>query len=421
MYLKYKKQNKTKTWLRYVFFVAAIAGWVLSYNYVAPPTKVDAFLKSGCYTAYQGSDGSTIYTASTCPNKAPTNGNIAGKCFVAFAASSQGVTEYAEKNCLAIGPAPTTEADCVTAGGVWRAGSGGGTGDPISSSRCDVSGPPSNALACEAIGGVWSLRSGGGGTGDPSVPAKCDISLIDECRAKEGAWIPDSKTCNLNSAPTTQSGCENRGGAWQLAVNNGSQGIPAGCSMTAVPTSEVACKVRKGNWSGSACALATAPTNTIKDPNSQNPDCPATPTGSSQDSGCVFIKKIYTGDENKGNDASNAGDRDAASNEGRLCGRGEKAVITAIPLGCRGNLNPNDPFNPIYDMLFAFVRLLSAGVGIALVIGMVIAGLMYTTSRGDPQATAKAIERIRAVITALLVYIFAYALLNYLVPGGLLV
>lgn len=97
-----------------------------------------------------------------------------------------------------------------------------------------------------------------------------------------------------------------------------------------------------------------------------------------------------------------------------VCGSGDAKVKTSINIGCQGK------GNPILDMLFAFIRFLSAGVGLVIVGSMVFAGVQYTTSRGDPQATAQAVNRIQSSFLALLLFIFTYAILNYLVPAGLL-
>lgn len=96
------------------------------------------------------------------------------------------------------------------------------------------------------------------------------------------------------------------------------------------------------------------------------------------------------------------------------CGGGADAVKTMINIGCRGQ------GNPILDMTFAIIRVLSVGVGIVVIGSFIVAGIQYITSAGEPAATAKAIERIRNTFFALLLYIFAYAILNWLVPAGLL-
>ncbi len=65
------------------------------------------------------------------------------------------------------------------------------------------------------------------------------------------------------------------------------------------------------------------------------------------------------------------------------------------------------------------IQLVSAMVGIAITISIVIGGIQYGSSAGDPQAVAAAKARIRNAIIALLSFLFLYALLNFLIPGGL--
>lgn len=90
------------------------------------------------------------------------------------------------------------------------------------------------------------------------------------------------------------------------------------------------------------------------------------------------------------------------------------AVGISIKIGCRGK------GNPVADMAFAVIRVLSAGVGLVVVGSIVVGGIQYSASRGDPQATAMAINRIRSSVFALLIYIFGFALLNYVIPGAIL-
>lgn len=99
-------------------------------------------------------------------------------------------------------------------------------------------------------------------------------------------------------------------------------------------------------------------------------------------------------------------------NGGSHCGSGDNAVKTSINIGCKGQ------GNPITDMIFAFIRLLSDGVGLVVVASIIIAGIQYTTSAGDPQASAAATKRIQSTVVALIIYIFAYAILNYVIPAG---
>jgi hypothetical protein len=89
-------------------------------------------------------------------------------------------------------------------------------------------------------------------------------------------------------------------------------------------------------------------------------------------------------------------------------------VKLSINIGCKGK------GNPIADMAFAIIRILSDGVGLIVIGSIVVAGIQYSASQGDPQATAQAVKRIRSSFTALLIFIFGYAILNYLIPGAFL-
>jgi hypothetical protein len=92
----------------------------------------------------------------------------------------------------------------------------------------------------------------------------------------------------------------------------------------------------------------------------------------------------------------------------------DEAVGIAIKIGCKGK------GNPIADAAFAIIRILSDGVGLVIIGSIVYGGIQYTGSRGDPQSTAMAVNRIRSSLFALLLYIFGYAILNYLIPAGFL-
>jgi hypothetical protein len=72
----------------------------------------------------------------------------------------------------------------------------------------------------------------------------------------------------------------------------------------------------------------------------------------------------------------------------------------------------------IYFWLARFVRALSALAGIAVVIMVVVGGIEYAASKDNPQATAAAKNRIKNAILALVMYIFAFAFLQWIVPGG---
>jgi hypothetical protein len=110
-----------------------------------------------------------------------------------------------------------------------------------------------------------------------------------------------------------------------------------------------------------------------------------------------------------------------------VCGVGKTTVPTSIDFGCKGTScqgkagSKNCPsISPITDILFAIIRFLSVGVGLIVVASFVYAGIQYVGSRGEPQATEHAVTRIRSNVIAVIVYIFAYAILNYIIPPGYL-
>jgi len=69
--------------------------------------------------------------------------------------------------------------------------------------------------------------------------------------------------------------------------------------------------------------------------------------------------------------------------------------------------------NPIINVLSSIIVLVA-------IISIILAGIMYSSSGGDPQKTAKAKSRIINTLIALLAYIFLYSFLQFLIPGGLL-
>ncbi len=73
----------------------------------------------------------------------------------------------------------------------------------------------------------------------------------------------------------------------------------------------------------------------------------------------------------------------------------------------------------IVGYIVTFTRVLSALVGIVVVIMIAVGGLQFTMARDDPQAVAAAKGRIKNAVFALVCYLFGFALLQWLVPGGI--
>ena len=59
-------------------------------------------------------------------------------------------------------------------------------------------------------------------------------------------------------------------------------------------------------------------------------------------------------------------------------------------------------------------------VGIAAVASLIYAGIQYSTSSGDPQKVAEAKDRITKTLMAFVMYLFFFAFLQFLIPGGII-
>lgn len=75
--------------------------------------------------------------------------------------------------------------------------------------------------------------------------------------------------------------------------------------------------------------------------------------------------------------------------------------------------------NPVVNMLLQIINFLAVGVGIAVVGGIIWGGLTYASSNGDSNKVQQAKMIIVNAVIGLLLFFFMYALINYLVPGGL--
>ena len=74
---------------------------------------------------------------------------------------------------------------------------------------------------------------------------------------------------------------------------------------------------------------------------------------------------------------------------------------------------------PIVNLLLQLINFLAVGVGIAVVGGITWGGMLYASSNGDSTKAKQGITTIVNAVIGLLVFMFLYALINFLVPGGL--
>lgn len=65
------------------------------------------------------------------------------------------------------------------------------------------------------------------------------------------------------------------------------------------------------------------------------------------------------------------------------------------------------------------INLLAALVGIIVVISIIIGGIQYSSAGGNSAQVGAAKKRISMSILALILYLFAYTILQWLIPGGI--
>jgi hypothetical protein len=75
--------------------------------------------------------------------------------------------------------------------------------------------------------------------------------------------------------------------------------------------------------------------------------------------------------------------------------------------------------NGVWSLLLTGINILTAGVGIAAIGGIVYGSILYTSAGGNAEQTKKAIEFIRNVIIGVVAYAIMFSFLNFIVPGGL--
>lgn len=117
------------------------------------------------------------------------------------------------------------------------------------------------------------------------------------------------------------------------------------------------------------------------------------------------------------NNAAGDADENNGSSSGGDCPDGQ--VKTSI-LGNGGCYEPGKDGEGIFNILAIVLNVLTAGVGVAGVLGIVISGIQYMTASGNEAQMTKAKNRIVQVVIGLVMYGLFWALLEWLLPGGVL-
>lgn len=108
-------------------------------------------------------------------------------------------------------------------------------------------------------------------------------------------------------------------------------------------------------------------------------------------------------------------DTDDPSGTGSTCGGVDTAIISCDETNDGGDLKSN----AIWGLLIMVINILSAGVGILAVGGIIYASILYTTAEDKQDQVNKAKDIITNVVIGLVAYALMWAGLNFLIPGGL--
>ena len=88
----------------------------------------------------------------------------------------------------------------------------------------------------------------------------------------------------------------------------------------------------------------------------------------------------------------------------------DEGVKVAILTGCG---NDSDGVGCILRLV---VDIMSIGIGVLGVLGIVVVGLQYLTAGGNEEKTRKAKQRMFEIIIGLVAYVVIYAILSWLLP-----
>ena len=95
------------------------------------------------------------------------------------------------------------------------------------------------------------------------------------------------------------------------------------------------------------------------------------------------------------------------------CGGVDTAIIECDPA------DDSVEGSGLWQVLIIIINILTAGVGIAAVAGIVFGAFLYTTAGGNPEQVKKAIGMITNVVIGVIAYAGMYIFLNFIIPGGL--
>lgn len=241
-----------------------------------------------------------------------------------------------------------------------------------------------------------------------SIKTACpQPALNDNGTLKNDSDYTGYKNCLNNALKTTAKDgneCQGRGGIW---VGQDYSDVSKGCKNNYSDlTNEPACKAGGGTWTKIDDASnpnhweCEPPSDKNNDNTDKNNNCDS----SSQSTECTV-------------DGANGNVGDPVEGSCGHRGKNPNDVIKTNLISCDTS---GDAYQVLGDVLKIGVRVLTVLVGIAAVAGIVWESLQYARAQDDQSIVSHARDRIRDIVIGLFVYGFMIAIINWLVPGGVI-
>lgn len=98
----------------------------------------------------------------------------------------------------------------------------------------------------------------------------------------------------------------------------------------------------------------------------------------------------------------------------KRCAGADTSVIS-----CKDNDSSTDISETgLWSLLLIAINILTAGVGVVALAGVVYGAVLYTSSAGNPETVKKARTVFTNVVIGVVSFAAMYTLLNFLIPGG---
>lgn len=108
----------------------------------------------------------------------------------------------------------------------------------------------------------------------------------------------------------------------------------------------------------------------------------------------------------------------ACEEKGAICPNGDAIEEQAIcPDGTTPIVNVED--TGAWGILLLAINILTAGVGVVAIGGIIYASILYTSAGGSAEQIKKSMTIIADIVVGVLAFALMYAILNFIVPGGL--